>query len=50
MLFYYIVIQTVDGVKQPPIVLNDTELKDKIDKLTEDCKDQTHSIITEKAG
>jgi hypothetical protein len=50
MLFYYIVIETIDGIKQPPIVLSDTELKHRIDALTADCVDQSHSIITEKAG
>lgn len=50
MLFYYIVIETIEGMKQPPIVLSDTELKNKIDALTVDCSDQSHSIITEKAG
>jgi hypothetical protein len=50
MLFYYIIVETIDGVKQEPIILNDSALKEKIDTLSSQYNDGQHTIITEKAG
>lgn len=50
MLFYYIVIETIDGIKQNPIILDDTELKNKIEELGHNAHTSQYSIVTEKAG
>jgi hypothetical protein len=49
MLFYYIVIETINGVKQSPIIMNETELQHKIDSVTK-LNDNKQTIVTEKAG
>lgn len=50
MLFYYVVIETMNGKKQNPIVLSDTELKEKIEQLGYNANTHQYSIVTEKAG
>jgi hypothetical protein len=50
MNFYYTVVETLDGVKQEPVILSDIELKNKIEELTSNNESTQHTIITEKAG
>jgi hypothetical protein len=49
MLFYYIVIESINGIKMKPAILNELELQHKIDTLTKE-NDNKHTIITERAG
>jgi hypothetical protein len=50
MLFYYIVVEIINGKKQQPVMLDDAELKQKIETLRQELNSEQYSIITEKAG
>lgn len=49
MLFYYIVVESINGIKMKPTILNDLELQNKIEELTK-ANGNKHTIITERAG
>jgi hypothetical protein len=56
MLFYYMVVQAKDGIKNKPVIMNETELQNTIEQWwaeslqAESSSDSEYTITTEKAG
>ena len=55
MLFNYMVVEVNNNVKSKPVIMNETELQERIEKLWKQSlelnqDEQQYTIITERAG